>query len=133
MSSPPRLSLPLKLCINSYKFLFYVSAAAGYNGLVDPVEPGLACGSDTAHMSLFGYEPRILYRGRGAYESMGAGLSMQPGDIAFKSNFATLDPDTGIVLQRRADRRFETEGPVLCSALDGQQVPGYPEHTISVK
>jgi len=34
--------------------------------------------------SLFGYEPRIYYRGRGAFESMGAGLDMQPGDIAFK-------------------------------------------------
>jgi 2,3-bisphosphoglycerate-independent phosphoglycerate mutase len=29
------------------------------------------------------------YRGRGAFESMGAGLPMAPGDIAFKSNFAT--------------------------------------------
>jgi len=84
-------------------------------------------------MSLFGYDPRQLYRGRGAYESMGAGLSMQPGDIAFKCNFATLDPDTKIVLHRRADRRFEQEGPVLCSALDNLQVPGYPEHKISVK
>lgn len=58
---------------------------------------------------------------------------MQPGDIAFKSNFATLDPFSGIVLHRRADRRFEEEGPPLCAALDGLQVPGYPEHTISVK
>ena len=40
-------------------------ATAGRNGLVDPVEPGLACGSDTAHLSLFGYEPRLWYKGRG--------------------------------------------------------------------
>lgn len=40
---------------------------------MDPVEPGLACGSDTAHLSLFGYDPRTYYRGRGAFESMGAG------------------------------------------------------------
>jgi 2,3-diphosphopglycerate-independent phosphoglycerate mutase len=84
-------------------------------------------------MSLFGYDPRQLYRGRGAYESMGAGLSMQPGDIAFKCNFAMIDPETKIVLHRRADRRFEEEGPILCAALDTLQVPGYPEHTISVK
>jgi 2,3-bisphosphoglycerate-independent phosphoglycerate mutase len=67
---------------------------------MDPVEPGLGCGSDTAHMSIFGYPPRTYahidrslplcltgvsyYRGRGAFESMGAGLDMQPGDIAFK-------------------------------------------------
>ena len=34
-------------------------AAAGLNGLLDPVEPGLACGSDTAHLSILGYEPRL--------------------------------------------------------------------------
>ena len=49
---------------------------------------------------------------------MGAGLQMQPGDVAFKSNFATID-DEGIVVKRRADRRFEEEGPVLCQALNG--------------
>jgi hypothetical protein len=32
--------------------------AAGVNGLVDAVEPGLACGSDTSHMNLLGYDPR---------------------------------------------------------------------------
>lgn len=40
---------------------------------MDPVQPGLACGSDTAHLSIFGYDPRTHYRGRGAFESMGAG------------------------------------------------------------
>ena len=49
---------------------------------------------------------------------MGAGLHMEPGDIAFKSNFATIDAD-GIVVKRRADRRFEEEGPILCQALNG--------------
>lgn len=59
-------------------------ASAGINGLMDPVEVGLACGSDTAHLSILGYDPRVYYRGRGAFESMGAGLAMSPGDIAFK-------------------------------------------------
>ena len=50
---------------------------------------------------------------------MGAGIPMQPGDIAFKSNFATIDEKSGIVVRRRADRRFEDMGPILCAALDG--------------
>lgn len=33
-------------------------AKHGLNGLIDSVEPGLACGSDTAHLSLLGYDPR---------------------------------------------------------------------------
>ena len=50
---------------------------------------------------------------------MGAGIAMAPGDVAFKCNFATLDPATGMVISRRADRKFEDVGPVLCADLDG--------------
>ena len=39
----------------------------------------------------------------------------------FKSNFATLDTATGVVTSRRADRRFEDLGPVLCDHLNGAQ------------
>ncbi|KAG4937577.1 hypothetical protein JHK85_052496 [Glycine max] len=108
-------------------------ASAGVNGLMDPVEVGLACGSDTAHLSLLGYDPRVYYRGRGAFESMGAGLAMSPGDIAFKSNFATLDEKTGIVTSRRADRHFEEEGPLLCAALDGMKLPSFPQYEVRVR
>lgn len=108
-------------------------ASAGVNGLMDPVEVGLACGSDTAHLSLLGYDPRVYYRGRGAFESMGAGLAMSPGDIAFKSNFATLDEKTGIVVSRRADRHFEEEGPILCAALDGMKLPSFPHYEVRVR
>ncbi|KAI9491235.1 2,3-bisphosphoglycerate-independent phosphoglycerate mutase-domain-containing protein [Zychaea mexicana] len=108
-------------------------AAGGKNGLMDSVEPGLACGSDTAHMSILGYNPRKYYRGRGAFETMGAGLEMVPGDIAFKSNFAYLDRETEIVISRRADRHFEGLGPTLCDALDGAKLPSFPEHTVAVK
>lgn len=108
-------------------------ASAGINGLMDPVEVGLACGSDTAHLSLLGYDPRVYYRGRGAFESMGAGLAMSPGDIAFKSNFATIDESTGIVTSRRADRHFEEEGPVLCAALDGMKLPSFPQYEVRVR
>lgn len=108
-------------------------ASAGVNGLMDPVEAGLGCGSDTAHLSLLGYDPRVYYRGRGAFESMGAGLEMLPGDIAFKSNFATLDEKTGIVISRRADRHFEEEGPILCEALDGMKLPSFPQYQVRVR
>lgn len=108
-------------------------ASAGINGLMDPVEPGLACGSDTAHLSLLGYNPQTYYRGRGAFESMGAGLAMSPGDIAFKSNFATIDDATGIVTSRRADRQFEVEGPILCAALDRMKLPSFPNYEVRVR
>ncbi|EFA80865.1 hypothetical protein PPL_06454 [Heterostelium album PN500] len=105
----------------------------GVNGIMDPVEPGYACGSDTAHLSIFGYDPRI---GRGAFEAMGAGLDMVPGDIAFKSNFATIDTKTGIVTSRRADRNFEHLGPILCDYLTGveySKLPSFPDYRVDVK
>ncbi|XP_057816147.1 uncharacterized protein LOC131029611 isoform X1 [Cryptomeria japonica] len=108
-------------------------ACAGVSGLMDPVEPGLSCGSDTAHLSLLGYDPRVYYRGRGAFESMGAGLAMSPGDIAFKSNFATWDEKTRIVTSRRADRHFEKEGPIFCAALDGMTLPSFPKYEVRVR
>ncbi|OQR97196.1 2,3-bisphosphoglycerate-independent phosphoglycerate mutase [Thraustotheca clavata] len=102
-------------------------AAAGLNGLMDPVEPGLACGSDTAHMSIFGYDPQQHYRGRGAFEAMGAGLDMNPGDVAFKCNFATIDPSTNIVTLRRVDRNFHEWGKDLCDYVNEIEMPcGYP-------
>ncbi len=85
-------------------------AAAGACGLLDPVSPGVACGSDTAHLSLLGYDPVAAARGRGAFEAMGAGLDLTRGDVAFKCNFATLDERTRHVTSRRADRHFEQDG-----------------------
>jgi 2,3-diphosphopglycerate-independent phosphoglycerate mutase len=93
-------------------------------GIMDPVSPGLACGSDTAHLAILGYDPRLHYHGRGAFESIGAGIHMMPGDIAFKSNFAVVN-DQGIVEKRRADREFEDWGVGLCEDLCGRiQVDG---------
>ncbi|XP_057951219.1 uncharacterized protein LOC131146003 isoform X2 [Malania oleifera] len=76
-------------------------ASAGVNGLVDPVEVRLACGSDTAHLSLLGYDPRVYYWGRGAFESMGAGLAMSLGDIAFKA-IDDAGHDKASILKARA-------------------------------
>lgn len=36
---------------------YFLSTEDGFYGIMDPVEPGLACGSDTAHLSIFGFKP----------------------------------------------------------------------------
>ena len=106
-------------------------ARHGLCGLVDSVEAGQACGSDTAHLSLLHYPPQQVYRGRGAFESMGSGLAMEVGDVAFKSNFATMRD--GVVVKRRADRRFHEWGIPLCAALDGMRLPSFPDVSVSVR
>ena len=105
----------------------------GLSGLIDPVETGLACGSDTAHMSIFGHNPFKLYQGRGGFETMGAGLTLEDDEIAFKCNFATLDTHTVMVYKRRVSRKFYLWGLPIVSAINGLQVPGFENYTISVK
>lgn len=78
-------------------------AKRGALGLVDPIGPGIRPGSDTAHLSLLGYDPYAVYTGRGTFECLGVGMNVQQGDICFRANFATvLDTDQGLCL---ADRR----------------------------
>jgi 2,3-bisphosphoglycerate-independent phosphoglycerate mutase len=81
-------------------------AARGALGLVDPIAPGVRPGSDTAHLSLLGYDPHVVYTGRGVFECLGIGMTVNPGDICFRANFATVTPNEGrfIVKDRRAGR-----------------------------
>ncbi|TRM89545.1 phosphoglycerate mutase, partial [Sulfolobus sp. A20-N-G8] len=57
-------------------------------GLMDPISPGVIAGSDTSHLSIFGLDPHKYYRGRGAFEALGAGAELNDGDVAFRGNFA---------------------------------------------
>src|SRR5438128_9867816 len=92
-------------------------AANGVNGLVDPIAPGVVAGSDTSHLALFGYDPREVYTGRGPFEAAGVGIDLQPGDIAFRGNFASVDDDLRITDRRAGRIREGTED--LANALDG--------------
>ena len=61
-------------------------AKEGICGIMDPVAPGIRAGSDTAHLSLLGYEPQKYYTGRGPLEAAGVGINMKPGMIGFREN-----------------------------------------------
>ncbi len=83
-------------------------AAAGSCGILDPIAPGIRPGSDTAHLSIFGYDPYRYYTGRGAFEALGAGIELRPGDVAFRTNLATVD-ENNVVVDRRAGRHVSPE------------------------
>jgi len=83
-------------------------ASRAINGLLYPVAPGVRPGSDTAHLSILGYDALTSYTGRGPFEAAGAGIEVMPGDIAFRCNFATVD-DNLVVLDRRAGRKIFPE------------------------
>ncbi len=84
-------------------------AKNGLVGLIDPIAPGIIPGSDTSHLSYLGYDPNRYYAGRGPFEALGTGLSLEAGDIAFRANFATVD-GRGIIVDRRAGRIREGTG-----------------------
>ena len=83
-------------------------AKRGICGLMHTIAPGVAPGSDTAHLALLGYDPFKVYTGRGPFEAAGAGIRLKPGDIAFRVNYATVN-DNLIVRNRRAGRIRDTQ------------------------
>ncbi|MHA2162844.1 MAG: 2,3-bisphosphoglycerate-independent phosphoglycerate mutase [Candidatus Thorarchaeota archaeon] len=106
-------------------------AKEGQSGLVDIISPGVTPGSDTAHLALFGYDPVESYPGRGPLEALGAGLPSKPGDVAFRSNFGTVDVDMKVI-DRRAGRAFTSdEGAILQDVLKGIEIDGVKVHFIA--
>ncbi len=93
---------------------------AGINGIMDVISPGIVPGSDTAHLSLFGYDPYDYYPGRGVFEALGADMKLHAGDVAFRANFATVDANMRII-DRRAGRKGSKE---LADVLDGIEIEG---------
>ncbi|MDT7876066.1 MAG: 2,3-bisphosphoglycerate-independent phosphoglycerate mutase [Sulfolobaceae archaeon] len=108
-------------------------------GLMDPISPGVVPGSDTSHLSMFGLDPHKYYKGRGAFEAIGAGARLKHGDVAFRGNFATVN-ENFIVLDRRAGRKIEEADSLVkelnekIGEIDGIRVRFYhgTEHRVAV-
>lgn len=93
----------------------------GINGIVDLISPGIPVGTDMGHLILFGYE-QDDYPERGPIEALGINMSLEPGDIVMRCNFAHID-DKGIVIDRRAGRiRHGTNE--LAKSINGMKLTG---------
>jgi 2,3-bisphosphoglycerate-independent phosphoglycerate mutase len=99
-------------------------AKIGVQGASIPVCPGIAPGSGPGHLGLFGYDPVKYLIGRGALEATGIGFAMQPGDVAARGNFCTLD-SAGKISDRRAGRIPTEESAPLAIRLREAKVSGY--------
>ncbi len=62
-------------------------------GLVHTIPEGMSPGSDTANLSVIGYDPKIYYSGRSPLEALSIGVDMEPTDISFRCNIVTLSED----------------------------------------
>ena len=73
----------------------HIDALAGaHMGRVRTVPEGLPPGSDTAILSIFGYDPRVCYTGRSPLEAAGSGVALAPGEVSFRVNLTALDGDS---------------------------------------
>lgn len=82
-------------------------ASRGRIGLVDPISPGVIPGTHSGTGLLMGLAPEQLdLLSRGPVEVAGLGCVLNPGDIALRANFATLERHAnGIrIRDRRAGR-----------------------------
>ena len=82
----------------------------GLGGLHYPYRLGIPMGSDTAHLTIFGYNIDVEYPGRGFFEALGAGYKLAEGGVALRFNFATVVEKDGVLIIRdRRAGRIETE------------------------
>ena len=65
-------------------------AAAGEIGMVHTIPEGMSPGSDTANLSVLGYDPKIYYSGRSPLEALSIGVDMKPTDVSLRCNIVTL-------------------------------------------
>ena len=65
-------------------------AQNGLCGWVNNVPKGLPPASDVANMSIFGYDPKKYYTGRGPLEAASLGVKLAKDEIAFRCNLVTV-------------------------------------------
>jgi len=68
-------------------------AKHGRLGRVRTVPSGFVPGSDVAQMSIFGYDPKKYYSGRGPLEAANLGVELEDDDVAFRCNLVTTSGD----------------------------------------
>ena len=93
----------------------------GEMGMVKNVPRGMAPGSDTANLSVLGYDPELYYSGRSPLEALNIGVDMQEGDVAIRANLVTLTQEENYedkrILDHSADEITTEEAKILLEAV----------------
>ena len=100
-------------------------------GLASMVPEGMALGSDTANLSVMGYDPKIYYTGRSPLEALSIGVDMAADDVSFRCNLVTLTEDGGAyedqkIIDHSSSEISTEDSTVLLEALkEGLKREGY--------
>lgn len=92
-------------------------AEHGKMGFMYTISENLAPESDTAVISLLGNKHSIS--ARGVFEALGAEIKLERGDLALRTNFATITSIPGEIIARRAGRTLTTkEAEILAREIN---------------
>lgn len=98
-------------------------AAVSEIGTVATIPEGMAPGSDTANLSVMGYDPRQYYTGRSPLEALSIGVDMKKTDVVFRCNIVTLTEEEGVsyeeqtILDHSSDEISTEDAEVLLKAV----------------
>lgn len=68
-------------------------SSMGQVGMVHTIPEGMKPGSDTANLSVMGYDPKKYYSGRSPLEALSIGIPMKNTDIAIRCNIVTISEE----------------------------------------
>lgn len=100
-------------------------------GLAYMVPQGMSPGSDTANLSVMGYDPKIYYSGRSPLEALSIGVDMEPTDISFRCNIVTLSEgeeryEDKTIIDHSSGEISTADAAILVEALkEGLKKEGY--------
>ena len=101
-------------------------------GLVSMVPEGMAPGSDTANLSVLGYNPEVYYTGRSPLEALSIGVGMEENDVSFRCNLVTLTEDASLpyedqrIVDHSSDEINTRDAGVLLEVLKEEVLkPGF--------
>ena len=96
-------------------------ASQGEFGLTCTVPHGMPAGSDTANLSVFGYDPEIYYSGRSPLEAASMGIPLAPEDVTYRCNLVTLSdadtPESAVMADYSAGDISNEEAKELIAAI----------------
>ena len=98
-------------------------------GMVRTVPEGMAPGSDTANLSVIGYDPEKYYSGRSPLEALSIGAKMGEHDVSFRCNLVTLSEEEEqyeerTILDHSSGEISTEDAAVLIQALNDEFARG---------
>lgn len=100
-------------------------------GTASMVPEGMAPGSDTANLSVLGYNPKVYYTGRSPLEALSIGVDMADTDVSYRCNIVTLTEEEGAyeeqkILDHSSGEISTEDAAVLIDAVkEGLSREGY--------